>query len=149
MPSLTPSSDPVQQRLTELRNGLLKHHKILLESERDSYEHEISKITSANQYLQLVIHDPWFAWLHELSELIVFIDEMQESKEPVSAADAERAIQQARTLLIPAEQGSEFARRYDQAMQRDPDVVIAHGRMAKLFAQLRSDAINNGPSTPG
>jgi hypothetical protein len=40
-------------------------------------------------------------------------------------------------LLIPAEEGSEFARRYDQAMQRDPDIVIAHGRIVKLLAKLR------------
>lgn len=116
---------------------MLHHHKILLDSERDSYEHEIGKITSSGQLLQLVIHDPWFAWLHEISELIVFIDETLESKEPIAAVDADKLVQQARTLLIPAEDGEEFARRYDQAMQRDPDVVIAHGRMVKLMAKLR------------
>jgi hypothetical protein len=131
------SADPVQQRLTELRNGLLHHHKILLDSERDAYEHEIAKVASSGELLQLVIHDPWFAWLHDISELIVFIDELQEAEEPASAADVDKLIQQARTLLIPAEEGSEFARRYDQAMQRDPDVVIAHGRMVKLLAKLR------------
>jgi hypothetical protein len=137
VPSSAPTSDPVQQLLTALRNGLLHHHKILLDSERDSYEHEIGKIGSANQLLQLVIHDPWFAWLHELSELIVYIDETQEAEEPISAADADKLVQQARTLLIPAEEGTEFARRYDQAMQRDPDVIIAHGRIVKLLAKLR------------
>lgn len=137
MPNVSAPLDPVQQRLTDLRNGLLHHHKILLDSERDSYEHEIGKITSSGQLLQLVIHDPWFAWLHEISELIVFIDETLESKEPIAAVDADKLVQQARTLLIPAEDGEEFARRYDQAMQRDPDVVIAHGRMVKLMAKLR------------
>lgn len=136
MPLPNPSSDPVQQRLTELRNGLLRHHKVLLDSERESYEHEVNKINSPTEFLQLVIHDPWFAWLHELSELIVIIDEAQEADVPVTPADADKLIQQARTLLIPAEQGSLFARRYDQAMQRDPDVVIAHGRVAKLIRSL-------------
>ncbi len=137
MPNVSPSPDPIQQRLTDLRNGLLHHHKILLDSERDSYEHEIGKITTSGQLLQLVIHDPWFAWLHDISELIVFIDETLDSKEPVTAAEADKYVQQARTLLIPAEEGSEFARRYDQAMQRDPDIVIAHGRIVKLLAKLR------------
>jgi hypothetical protein len=137
VPNVSAPLDPIQQRLTDLRNGLLHHHKILLDSERDSYEHEIGKITSSGQLLQLVIHDPWFAWLHEISELIVFIDETLESKEPIAAVDADKLVQQARTLLIPAEDGEEFARRYDQAMQRDPDVVIAHGRMVKLMAKLR------------
>jgi hypothetical protein len=137
VPNVSPSPDPIQQRLTDLRNGLLHHHKILLDSERDSYEHEIGKITTSGQLLQLVIHDPWFAWLHDISELIVFIDETLDSKEPVTAAEADKYVQQARTLLIPAEEGSEFARRYDQAMQRDPDIVIAHGRIVKLLAKLR------------
>jgi hypothetical protein len=137
VPNVSAPLDPIQERLTDLRNGLLHHHKILLDSERDSYEHEIGKITSSGQLLQLVIHDPWFAWLHEISELIVFIDETLESKEPIAAVDADKLVQQARTLLIPAEDGEEFARRYDQAMQRDPDVVIAHGRMMKLMAKLR------------
>jgi hypothetical protein len=137
VPNESPAPDRVQERLSELRNGLLRHHKVLLDSERDAYDHEIAKITSSGQLLQLVIHDPWFAWLHEVSELIVFIDQTQEAEEPVTSADADKLIQQARTLLIPAEQGSEFARRYDEAMQRDPAVVIAHGRLMKLLAQLR------------
>ena len=132
-----PSPDPVQQRLTDLRNGLLRLHKTLLDSERDSYEHEIGKIASANQLLALVIHDPWFAWLHEISELVVQIDEIQESKEPVpTTEDADRLVARSRVLLVPAEQGSGFAERYYQAMQRDPGVVIAHGQMVKLLSTL-------------
>ena len=136
-----PLSDPTQERLTELRNGLLRLHKTLLDSERDSYEHEIAKIGSANEFLGLVIHDPWFAWLHELSQLVVVIDEAQESTDPpVTPEDADRLIAQSRALLVPAEEGAGFARKYYESMQRDPDVVIAHGRMAKLLAQLAKPA---------
>lgn len=137
MPSPVSPDDPTQKRLTELRNGLLRLHKILLDSERDFYEHEVNKITSANQFLALVIHDPWFAWLHELSELIVLIDETQEAEDPpVSASDADKLIAQSRALLVPSETGNGFAKRYDQAMQRDPGVIIAHGQTAKLLARL-------------
>lgn len=138
MPPSSPDIDPVQQRLSELRNGLLTLHKTILDSEREFYEHEVEKITSANHFLALVIHDPWFAWLHELSQLIVLIDETQESEEPVTDDDASKLVFQARSLLIPAEEGTGFAQRYYQAMQRDPDVIIAHGRMAKLMARLQS-----------
>ena len=136
MPSTPPD---VNQRLTDLRNGLLRHHKILLDSERDCYEHEIGKIKNANQFLALVIHDPWFAWLHELSELIVLIDETQDSKEiPFTAADVDRLLAQAKALLVPVQDGEGFAQRYDQAMQRDPGVIIAHGQLVKLMAKLNS-----------
>lgn len=139
VPSSGPSSDPTQQRLTELRNGLLRLHKILLDSERDFYEHEIAKIGSANEFLGLVISDPFFAWLHELSQLIVLIDETQEAKEPPpNSADADRLIAQTKALLVPAEDGTGFAKRYDQAMQRDPDVIIAHGGMARILTKLAS-----------
>ena len=132
-----PPSDPVQQRLTDLRNGLLRLHKVLLDSERALYEHEIAKITSAGQLLNLVINDPWFAWLHELSELIVLIDETQEADDPpVSLIDANKLIAQSKALLIPAEQGTRFAQKYYEAIQRDPDVVIAHCKMSRLLGQL-------------
>ena len=48
-----PSSDPAQQRLTQLRNGLLTLHKTLLDSERASYERDIARISSSGELLNL------------------------------------------------------------------------------------------------
>ena len=110
---------------------------MLLESERASYEHSIARITSSNQYLDLVLHDPWFAWLHELSQLIVVIDELQDAKdEPPTGNDADRLVAQARVLITPSETGRGFERQYFEALQRDPDVVIAHGQTARILAAL-------------
>ena len=134
-------SDVIEQRLTSLRNGLLALHKTLLDSERGVYERDIARIPSANELLTLVLYDPWFAWLHELSEFIVQIDEAQDAEEPPTQADAERLITQTGALLTPAENGTGFKRRYFEALQRDPDVVLAHGRMRKLLASL-------GPQRP-
>jgi hypothetical protein len=131
-----PSSDPAQQRLTQLRNGLLSLHKTLLDSERASYERDIARISSSGELLNLVIYDPWFAWLHELSELVVLIDETLDAKEPPNGIDAERLIAQARDLVAPDENGAGFRKRYFEAMQRDPDVVLAHGKARKLLASL-------------
>lgn len=124
------------QRLTDLREVLLRLHKVLLESERASYDHSIERIKSSNQFLELVLHDPWFAWLHELSQLIVLIDEIQDAKEPPVAADADRLVAQARALITPSETGRGFERQYFEALQRDPDVVIAHGKTTKILATL-------------
>jgi hypothetical protein len=133
-----PSPHTTRQRLTDLRNGLLRLHKALLDSERASYEREIARINSSGQFLELVLHDPWFAWLHELSELVVLIDEMLEAEEATSVFDAGRLIGEARALLVPAETGSGFAKRYFEALQRDPDAVLAHAEMKKLLAALAS-----------
>lgn len=128
--------ESTRRRLTELRNTLLALHKTLLESEAVIYERDVARLTSRHQLLGLVLHDPWFAWLHELSELVVFIDETLEAEEPPSPADASRLVAQARELLSPAQDGQGFARRYYQALQRDPAVVLAHGgaiaRLRKL-----------------
>lgn len=132
------SADPVRAKLVPLRNGLLRLHKVTLDSERAVYETDIERIRSSNHFLELVLHDPWFAWLHELSELIVLIDETLDTKVPATLADAERLRKQARGLLVPDEEGRGFARKYFEALQRDPEVVIAHGEMMKVFAQLDS-----------
>ena len=129
------SGDP-HARLKDLRNGLLRLHKSVLDSERAAYERDVERITSAGQYLELVLNDPWFVWLRELSQFIVLIDERLDLDEPASDSDAGRLISQARELLTPAENGSGFRRRYFEALQRDPAVVLAHRDMMRVFAGL-------------
>jgi len=130
-------ADRTRPRLTELRDGLLHLHKALMESERAAYERDVERITSAGQYLNLVLNDPWFSWLRELSQFIVMVDEALDQKEPVvSEEDAVRLITQARALVAPAENGERFGRGYWQAMQRDAGAVLAHRDMMQVFAKL-------------
>jgi|SRR3984957_1741841 hypothetical protein len=136
MSSTNPPLSPEQQRLTDLRNGLLALHKTLLDSERAAYERDIARISSSGELLKLVLYDPWFAWLHELSEFVVLIDETLDAKEPPQGIDAERLIAQAWELLAPNENGKGFAKRYFEALQRDPDVVLAHAKMRKVLSGL-------------
>lgn len=128
--------DATRERLTALRDGLLKLHKVLLDSERDVYDRDVAKITSPGQLLRLVLEDPHFAWLRELSQLIVLIDETRDQEEPATALDADKLVAQSRNLLTPDESGQGFGRNYFAAMQRDPDVVMAHSAMLKVFGTL-------------
>jgi len=125
-----------RERLTRLRNGLLHLHKSLLDSERAAYERDIERIASSGQFLNLLLNDPWFSWLRELSQFIVVVDETLDLDEPPTAADAIRLIGQARELVSPAEDGDRFARRYWEAMQRDPAAVLAHRDMLRTFDAL-------------
>ncbi len=125
-----------EERLLRLRNGLLRLHKVLLDSERHVYERDVRRVKSPFEMLGLVLHDPWFAWLHELSELVVAIDERLASQEAATQVDADAFIAQARGLLVPAEQGSGFERYYFEALQRDPNVIMAHSEMMQVFASL-------------
>lgn len=128
--------DSTRERLTHLRNGLLRLHKSLLDSERASYERDVARITSTGQYLGLVLNDPWFSWLHDLSQFIVLVDERLDFEEPATAADGDRLIAKARDLVSPSEDGAGFRRRYFEALQRDPAAVLAHRDMVKVFADL-------------
>ena len=130
------ASDSPRERLVTLRNGMLKLHKVLMDSEREVYERDIARISSSSQLLTLLLEDPHFAWLRELSQLIVLIDETLEWEEPATVTDADRLVNQARTLLSPSETGTGFVRQYYEALQRDPDVVMAHSAMLKVFGGL-------------
>ena len=129
-----PYTDLTRRRLVDLRHGLLRLHKALLDSERESYERAHGRrITSRGELFQLVVGDEWFAWLHRVSELVVQIDEMLDADEPATAIEATRVIDQARTLLRPSEERAGFGKHYFDALQRDPDVVLAHAAVKKLL----------------
>ncbi len=128
--------DGTSPRLVSLRNGLLRLHKYLMDSERALYERDVARIANAGEYLQLVLNDPWFAWLHELSKFIVIIDEALDAEEPLSADDAQKLIARARALVSPAEEGTGFARKYFDIMQRDAGAVLAHRDMMRVFAEI-------------
>lgn len=121
------------QHLRDLRNKLLHLHKVLLETERIAYE-QVSGRVSSGQLLQLLIEHEQFAWLHRISELVVQIDEMLLADEPVSLWDIQNLIADARTLLAPSEVGSGFARKYYNALQREPGVVLAHAEVSDVLA---------------
>ena len=124
-------------RLKALRDGLLRLHKSLLELERAAYERDVAPITTTGQYLNLVLDDPAFQWLRELSAFIVMIDEMLAQKAPpATPQDAERLIAEARALLSPAEEGIGFARSYFDIMQRAAAAVLAHRDMLQVMNGL-------------
>lgn len=125
----------VRERLTSMRDGLLELHRRLLNSERAAYERDVARITTTGQYLGLVLSDPWFAWLRELSQFIVVVDERLAAKDKESVGDeeGEALMVRGRQLIVPAEDGAVFARSYWAAMQRDPGVVLAHGDMLRVF----------------
>jgi len=128
----TEISEVMSQLLRDLRRGLLRLHKTLLDQETAAYEGAHGSVTRG-ELLQLVINHEQFAWLHTISELIVRIDEMLSSKEPSLEADAKALLTHARLLLTPAVTGNEFRRRYYAALQSEPEAVLAHREVMQLF----------------
>jgi len=128
----------IQQRLQQLRNALLDLHKALIDTERVNYEKTVGAIQSPNHFLQLLIRDPWFAWLHPLSLLIVALDEALDEKEALTPASFNVLVNQTRLLLVAPEDGEGFSKQYFAALQRDPGVVLAHADVAKLLRSQKA-----------
>jgi len=135
-PSAKPQSvAATRESLSATREALLNLHKTVIDSERERYEKAIGAIQSPNHFLQLLTTDPWFAWLHPLSQLIVAMDELLEDKEPLTIATADALVKQTAALLVAAENAQGFSGHYHAALQHDPDVILAHSAVIKLIGR--------------
>jgi hypothetical protein len=140
-PSGAGNDDAVErQKLTELRTTLLTLHKTLLDMERREYEREHGHV-STGELFRLVIDHQQFGWLHNISEFVVRLDETLAGEAPVTAEETRSAMGMARRIFVPSESGDAFQKRYFDAIQKDPAVVMEHAELARLF--------NSEPGEPG
>jgi hypothetical protein len=112
---------------------LLGLHKALLDDERVAYERVHGRVPFNGTFLQLVINDAWFAWLRPLSQSIAKLDELSESDDAAFRETIPALLESVRRLLVPMEEGEVFGRHYHDALQRNPDVVLAHARVRALL----------------
>lgn len=108
-------------------------HRALLESERVRYERLNGRVGSNADFLQLALHDPWFAWLRPMSALIVAMDERMDPDAEPGVPAPESLMEQARELMRADEEGGDFPSHYHDALQRDPAVVMAHASVQRLL----------------
>ncbi len=132
--NLYPSNNDsvAREKLITLRLALLRLHKTLLEMERRDYEREHGHVNTGELF-RLVVDHAQFAWLHNISEFVVRIDETLAAKEPVTPEYTSVAFSLARKMFVPTESGDTFQKKYFVAIQRDPAVVIEHAELARLF----------------
>ncbi len=119
--------------LPALRNQLLRLHKMLMDAERAAYEKEGNVIQSPMQFLQLLMESERFAWLRQLSQLVVMMDEAMEEKPPITKERMDALVSEARHLLLGSEEPGSFAVRYAAVREREAAVAAAHAEIAKSF----------------
>jgi len=129
-------SCPLRKKLLDMRGSLLSLHKALILAEQVTYERINGRVTSTSQLLQLVLNDPWFTWLHPLSQLVIRIDELLDDESELLHVEIEHFLIEARALIRPSEQGDGFERSYYEALQREPDVIFAHVEVKKLLTKV-------------
>ena len=130
---------PARQNLVALRQALLRLHKSLLDMERRNYERLYGPVT-AGELFRLVVDDPQFSWLHNISEFVVRIDEALASQTGVTESDSHVAVSLARKIFAPSESGDGFQKKYFDAIQRDPSVVMELASLVRLFSNAPGDA---------
>ena len=122
-----------RELLGKLSSLLIDQHKLLLDRERAEYEKTRGPIAGPGPFLALVLEDPHFAWLRQISGLIVAIDEALSRRSAADQTVADALLAQAREMMRPRENGSDFHLRYDHAVQESPDVTILQCRIEQLL----------------
>ena len=128
-----PIAGEQRESLKTLRVALLDLHKALLDLEKEYYEKEFGEIKSPGEYLQLVINHPQFDWLKKLSGIIVEMDELLSPRSKQGQDEATSAVATAKELLILDEHGTDYQKRYWEAVQESPDVLIEHVKATRLL----------------
>jgi hypothetical protein len=131
-----PLPESALKLLRDLRRNLLHLHKTLLEMERADFERDFGRLTSG-ELLQFVINHAQFAWLRQISALVVQMDEMLAAEEPATLGDVQGLLAQASSLLTSAAD-EVFRDKYQAALQREPAAVVAHAEITKLLRESQS-----------
>lgn len=117
-------NDATRAHLKDLSKAMLRLHKTLLDAAKLDYETKNGRITSVNQYFQLVIDDPHFAWLRKISALIALIDEAVSVRRPATEAEAQGLFNEAKLLLNFQDADANFNDNFQTALQTNADAVL-------------------------
>ena len=119
--------------LLEVASALREVDRALVEATRASYERDIGPAGGPGQMLKLLTEDPYFAWLHPMSELIVDLDSLL-TQELLPSGTVAAVRMEIDRLTQPGD--SPFWSRYGPTLQAEPGVVMAHGRLRRAINAL-------------
>jgi hypothetical protein len=123
-----------RRTILSIRESLVGLHGALIMAEQLTYESINGPVESIDTLLLLLQKDPWFTWLHPIADLLVRIDHVLEDDScDITDENVEHFIREIDRLLHPSVEGDGFERAYYEALDRAPDVVLAHFRVRKLL----------------
>jgi hypothetical protein len=128
---------PVDTRrriVCSIRESLIKLHGALIIAEQETYERISGPVPSMDALIDLLQKDPWFTWLHPIADLLVRMDHLLEDDAyEITDDNVVHLTREVDALLHPSIEGEGFERAYYEALDRAPDVVLAHFRVRKLL----------------
>jgi hypothetical protein len=121
---------PIRDLAAELR----VLHKALLQAGRAAHEREHGPVPGATQLLHLLVHDPAFAWLRSLSELMTDLDQMLDGGEDLSAEEQGAVRGELEHLFSPAT--GELWTALTTFLQEEAEVATAYARVRQILLSL-------------
>jgi hypothetical protein len=126
--------DVRRRTMLSIRENLVGLHGALIVAEQLTYEDINGPVGSIECLLNLLQKDPWFTWLHPFADLLVRIDHLLEDDScDMTDEIVEHLVREVDRLLHPSVEGDGFERAYYEALDRAPEVVLAHFRVRKLL----------------
>jgi hypothetical protein len=123
----------VRGHVEELAAGLRDLHRALLEEQRLEHERSHGSV-GGGQLLQLVAHDPSFAWLRVLSEFMADLDALLDEADEPSELEA-GALRQELEQVFSAATSERFWDRCLPLLQVPP-VAMAYARVRAALGKL-------------
>jgi hypothetical protein len=124
-----------RERVVAVAVALRELHRTLVDATRERYEASHGRIESPAELLRLLMHEPEFGWLRELSGLMVDVDELLDLGE-ITGRDAVAVRAEVERLIASPSEDTPFGAHYREALQADSNVVVAHGRTRAAVANL-------------
>lgn len=124
-------------QLNKIRSTLLSLHKLLLEYQICHFEKTHGRIKPGRAMFYIVSTEPAFAWLRQITELIVGIDGLVEAKS-IQSKNYKDLLKYTKELLTPDKHGSKFSKQYYKAIQENPEVLIKHHQITTLLKNKKS-----------
>jgi hypothetical protein len=119
-------------QVDRMRHALLDLHKSMIDAQRLLYERDHGRVTTANEFLGLVLEHPEFGWIRELSALIAQLDEWRDTG--TDAGDEQlAAIIQALRALVQKDGDGEFNHKYWRMVEATPDVLVGHVKLWRIL----------------
>lgn len=134
---MTQEQDQLRKNVEEVRMALLELHKMLIDKSRKDYESLYGEVANPWNFLQLLMTDPAFAWLHPFSQLITSVDELLESTLPMRILDGEAVRAMIENLLgdLPTTP-KDFRAQYLAIIQKDAEIIVGHAKVKQKIVQL-------------
>lgn len=119
------------------RMALLNLQKELLDHLKEGFEKENARSVPPSEWLQVIMLAQRYAWMRELTSLLVDIDLLTELQ-GVTEEQAGLARLEIERLFFGAESASEFSKHYQQLMKADAPFMMSHGVLREATNKLPS-----------